>query len=83
MNHVLDGSSSLLNSVRYFPSRVTLATHKKTLSKSHEETLGKKDETQKDQKEEEGEREGEGDEDVRALLNTVSRRLYRCFAHAY
>ncbi|GAA5854246.1 hypothetical protein JCM3766R1_005741 [Sporobolomyces carnicolor] len=82
MNHVLDGSSSLLTSVRYFPSRVTLATHKKTLSKSHEETLGKKDETQKDQNEEE-EGEGEGEEDVRALLNTVSRRLYRCFAHAY
>ncbi|GAA6016161.1 hypothetical protein JCM11491_003746, partial [Sporobolomyces phaffii] len=45
--HVLDGSSSLLTSTKYFPSRAGL------------------------------------DESTRALLATVSRRLYRCFSHTY
>ncbi|GAA5968191.1 hypothetical protein JCM3765_003698 [Sporobolomyces pararoseus] len=58
ISHVLDGTSSLFTSIKYFPSRINLQQGK------------------------DGDNDGGGDK-VRKLLETVSRRLYRCFSHTY
>ncbi|GAA5902792.1 uncharacterized protein JCM6883_007245 [Sporobolomyces salmoneus] len=54
ISHVLEGSSSLLTSTKYFPSRVTLSSNNQ-----------------------------EEEEKMKKLVGTISRRLYRCFAHMY